>query len=708
MKRWSALASTILVVSLLGVSVAPAASAAPEAGRERAVAGAEADQITTLVVTVISGILRTFAEALRSAGLIEAANAFDWATDSWICAALGCDPPPPGTRVLMEPSHDGGFFAMPWPNDTRLSGDGTMDLVGFPFTDQNPLMRAILSAGAGVTEGFGINSATYFQTSSILDPASLPSVETTMTTASPILLVPLDEPSAPPVPLLIDFHESGSVSRPDNLLTLLPYPGHPLNEQARYAAVITDGVLDSGGEALIRSPLLDELDDPWSPLKPVNSARWTALREQRDAVYAYVEANTPWAASDVVAFSVFTTQDATGDMEAIAAAVEDLPDPQPLSISEGTCAGPAGDTRITGTVELPLWQEGERPYVLSGGDIVVGPDGKAVQQGTETVDFELAIPCGEAPPEGWPILVFMDGTGAGANADDISYFGSTDLPYAVGSVAPLYSGDRTVPGLPTELLFFNFLNPEAGRTNQLQQAADNLFLERMMEGLSFDGEELAAAGIVETNDEVVVVSGHSQGALTVPHALAVEDDLDGGILSSGGGGFYHALVHRGDTRPLVESLLGFPGEELDMFHPVLNALQAIAERGDAAVYGPHVEEAHVLAITGIQDGCSPLETQSHLATAAGWEVAHPLYFPVFGSASAETSTVDFPVSSNLPDGRTAVEVQLDTGHYGSSSHPELALSFLESLADGGTPVVEEPPEFISTPAFPCLRHDPLP
>lgn len=194
----------------------------------------------------------------------------------------------------------------------------------------------------------------------------------------------------------------------------------------------------------------------------------------------------------------------------------------------------------------------------------------------------------------------------------------------------------------------------------------------------------------------------------MPHALAVDSDLDAGLLSSGGGGLYHTLLHRGDIRPLVEGLLGIPGDELDMFHPIVQAVQAIAEGGDAAAYGPHIDQAHVLSISGIHDGCSPIETQTHLATSAGWEVAHPLYHPVFGSAAAETPTVDFPVSSNLPDGRTAVEVQLDTGHFGSIVHPELALSFLESLAGGQTPVVEAPPEFVSSPAFPCLRYDPLP
>src|SRR6185503_142371 len=109
--------------------------------------------------------------------------------------------------------------------------------------------------------------------------------------------------------------------------------------------------------------------------------------------------------------------------------------------------------------------------------------------------------------------------------------------------------------------------------------------------------------------------------------------------SAGGAGFYHSIVHRGDVRGLVDGLLGAQPGELDMFHPVLQALQTVAEIGDAANYAGRVDAAHVVLIGGRIDGCSPLETIAHLGTALGLPVAHPVYHPVFGTAALEPGVV---------------------------------------------------------------------
>ncbi len=240
-------------------------------------------------------------------------------------------------------------------------------------------------------------------------------------------------------------------------------------------------------------------------------------------------------------FTVFTTQDTTGEMEAIAAAVAALPLPTPVSRTAGNCSAPgAMRTTVSGELDLPKWQAGPYPYLSDGGGIVVG-GGMAVQQSLERVDFQMTFPCGPAPVDGWPIFLFMDGTGAFANSSFISELGgSVLLPYVVASIAPLYSGDRVVPGQASEFLFFNFLNALAGRTNQLQQTADMIYLRRIVEGIVLSAVETGAPGPVATNDAIIVIGGHSQGALTVPHALAVDPAFDGGFISSGGGGLYEA------------------------------------------------------------------------------------------------------------------------------------------------------------------------
>lgn len=617
--------------------------------------------------------------------------------------------------VAMEAEAGRGFFSLPWPNDVRKTAAGTLDLAGYPGSS-NAIGNRILTAGSAVTAAFGNNAAVFFQACGGLDAATLPSANQSITGSATALLVNLDSPSDPPVPLLADFKEAAANLRPARLLTLLPYPGHALRPASRYAAILFDG-LTYDGQPLVPAPLLAGLDQAWDASKPVDAVRWAALQAQRDEVYDYVDAHTTWSASHVVAFSVFTTQEPAAEMQAIAAAVEALPAPTPVSRTLGNCSASGADrTTINGKLDLPKWQAGSYPFTNSGGGIVVDA-GVAVQQSAERVDFQMTVPCGTAPANGWPIFVFMDGTGASAHSNYIPYVGVTGvfsprLPYVVAVIAPLYSGDRSVAGLPPpydqgEFLYFNYLNPLAGRTNQLQQAADMIYLRRVVEGLTFAASETATPGSVGTDDGVVVIGGHSQGALTVPHVLAVDDHFKGGFISAGGGGLYQTVLHRGDVRPLVDAFLGAAPGELDMFHPVPHALQTLAEAGDSANYAPLVDVAHVLSIGGLIDGCSPLEVVSIIGTGMGLPIVQPLVHPMFGALAFEPGTTVLPVTANLPGGRTGLTVELDTGHFGSVTNPNLGRSFLTSMAAGGAPTVNVAALFSDTDPG-CDRYDPLP
>jgi len=271
-------------------------------------------------------------------------------------------------------------------------------------------------------------------------------------------------------------------------------------------------------------------------------------------------------------------------MSAIAAAIEALPPPAPVSRGTGSCPNGMSAATVFGQLDLPRWQQGVPPYSTSGGAVVV-ENGKAVRQSTERVDFEATYPCGPAPAQGWPILLYMNGTGACPGSHHVTELGhdqfSSPLPYVV-------AGDPA-------LLFFNYLNPLAGRTNQLQQAADMLYLRRVLEGLVLSAAETGSPLPVETNYDIVVIAGHSQGALTVPHALAADPSLDGGFLSAGGGGLYLTLLQRGELRDFIEAVAGRSLAELDVSYPLVHALQTLSEVGDAANYGALIRDAHVLS-----------------------------------------------------------------------------------------------------------------
>ena len=641
------------------------------------------------------------------------------------CEVFGCKPEPGGTTVRFDPAED-AFFASPWPSDTRRLADGSLDLTGFPGRDTLPIADLVLSLGEAATFGFGTNSAIYFQTTAPVDLASVPVVaEVSLGERSHVMLLDLDDPEAPRVPLLAMVNHDASDLRPANLLAVLPYPGHPLRADTRYAAVVFDGVRDMAGDPLAPSPTIAALDGDAPP--GVDAGLWENLRDQRDETLAAVRSQTMWHPTEVVAFSVFTTQDVTREMDAVATAVTELPAPELLSRTPNSEPCSVGETsRSRGRIALPVWQAGERPYIVSGGDIVLDVDGRAVQQAEEMgadgqgVLVDVAVPCGPAPADGWPMLLFMDGTGGSANAS-IPELGP-DLPYVVVSIAPMFSSDRAVAAPPPfddpGFQFFNYANPLGARNNQIQQAADMLYLQRAVAALTFETGE-AGGGIDGRIDvDTVVMAGHSQGATTLPLTLASTDDVRGAFLSASGGGLAHSVVHRGDVRDILEDLLGIGPDELDLFHPYPQLLQTFAEVGDPTNFA-HRVSADVVMYAGLSDGCTAIEVSTQLATALEVPVVNPLArSPLFGidlwghdadwRSDFEPPVAAAPVSQNLADGRTGAVVQVDTGHFGASRYPAIGRTFVDSIAAGGPTVIdpgETPP---LAPGASCPRHTPVP
>jgi hypothetical protein len=648
--------------------------------------------------------LLDLADVADARGDRPAADRFQHDADELECRVFRCPAPVGRVTVAMDPTTSGGFMSMPWPADTRRNADGTIDLTGFPGR-ANPLVDLVLGNGSAVTHGFGTNAAVYMQTTGPLDPATLPTADQSVGERATTMLLDLNNPEAAPVPLLSNYKPTSTPLRPGNLIALLPYPGHPLTPGHRYAAVAFNRLLDTRGLRLAPSPLLKQLNGP-SPAG-VPAATWNELRAERDATIHAVRTRTEWHPRDVVAFTVFTTQQITPELQAIAAAIRSLPSPAPVSRASGSCSPGVSQASIYGTLDLPKWQAGTSPYTLDGGQIVVGSDGHAIQQSTERAVFQMAWPCAPAPARGWPILLFMDGTGAGPNATFISQLDEPQhpLPYLVLSIAPLYSGDRFVPNpvLPGDLNFFNFVNPLAGRTNQLQQAADMLYLKRVAQGIKLAPSEAFGGVAPNTDNRTVVIAGHSQGAVTLPLTLAADPTIRAAFESSGGAGLYDSIVHRGDVReflaPFVPTLPG----ELDKFLPAVQAVQTIGEIGDAANYAPLVRTADVAVYAGWVDGCTTIESTIHLANALGIQVANPIGGPVFGSARFEPSVVALPVSKNLRHRRTGVMVEVNDGHFGASFNPSIGRSFVDSIAKGGPATVDPGPLGSNPPSPPCLR-----
>ena len=486
---------------------------------------------------------------------------------------------------------------------------------------------------------------------------------------------------------MVDFRDDPTTYRPGNLLTLLPYPGHPLEEKTRYAVIVLEGVVDADGIPLLPSPLLAELDEPWDAGKPVGAAEWAALQAQRDEVIDYVDQHTAWQTEQVVAFTVFTTQDATGEMNAVAAAVAALPAPTPVSRGTGNCTPSAVRATVSGPLDLPKWQAGPYPYTLSGGGIVVVA-GQAVQQGTERSILKMTFPCG--PPPGQRLAdPALHGRHRGIGRSRQSSPSSARaaavhrrLDRAALQRRPRRSARRARAAL------LQLLNPLAGRTNQLQQAADMIYLKRVVEGIVLSAAETNTSAPVDTDDDIDVIIGHSQGALTIPaHACRrsrVRRRLHLGrrrrFLPQHHSSRRRAHARRRHSRHRRRASSTCSTRSSTRCRP--SPRSATLPTTPATLPRAHRLASAARSTAARRSRSSPISAPR---SARGRQSAVPTVLRILIASSLRPSTL--PVTGNLTDGRTGVTIQLDTGHFGAITNPLIGRTFVESLAGGGTPTV---------------------
>jgi len=362
----------------------------------------------------------------------------------------------------------------------------------------------------------------------------------------------------------------------------------------------------------------------------------------------------------------------------------------------------------TGTYPGPNFQEGDVPYSVSGGAIVLGSDGLPVVQRMEDLRVAITVPPGPTPAGGWPVVIYAHGTGGNyvsfVNNGTAARLAAQGLA-AVG-IDQVLHGPRNPGGNP-DVDFFNFQNPDAARNNAVQGAADDFTVVRLIQGFSFDDN-----GTVVTFDPSrIYFFGHSQGGLTGPLFLAYEPEVKGAVLSGAGALLYQALLTKTepfDIASLVPSLIRDP--DVDENDPILAILQTWVERSDPANYGPllvrHPPDGPggsplppkpIYQSEGFIDHYAPNPTIESFATSIGVAQVGPLKSTVDGLALRGQQTLTAPVSDNL-DGVTAVLLQYDQasgsdGHFVVFDVPAAqtqSAQFLGTLADTGTATLVAP------------------
>lgn len=611
-----------------------------------------------------------------------------------VLGALGCEAPAAfvarPTRVTFEPaSRD--FWSVPLPSELRRQSDGTFNLDRWPGP-RSSLVTAWLASADARVDGWGVNAGVFFPLSGAVDVATLPDARAAMTPEASIFFVDVTKGSPEygrRFPLEVTFTAEAAPFRPANLLAVVPVAGFVRRARTTYAVVVTDAVRDVTGAPLGRSEAfhaaLERLDGAdvraVEALAPLRSFLDESRSERRR----------------VVGGTVFTTIDPHASLTKLSAWVEALPPPtleQPFTRLEGA----ARFDLYTARHRVPHIQSGNKP---GRGKIVWSADGQTpVQQGTQSVRLSLSIPNGPMPAAGWPLMLYLHGSGGeyregmdrgplqptttrDKQGDPPPNTGPADWLAAKGIAVmgfdfPLHGDRETPPDTTGRMLYDVFGDIDSSVDNMQVSAMEVQVLTRLLaQGLTVD----TPRGPMRFDLTRLTAMGHSMGS-TIGIPVATVDPRVQAWVFSGAGGLITEIA-TSTTYPvrlqdLVSQLLGFEGSALiDRAHPLLHGFQSLWDFTDPSAKARHVAleplpgktARPALLPQGLIDGYFHPWAQTSVAVSLGVTHAGP---------SLNATTVDtlelagrpvraaFPVAGTV-NGVTVASTQVDTpfdlGHF---------------------------------------------
>jgi hypothetical protein len=566
---------------------------------------------------------------------------------SALCAACSG---PPGATALYDTSRP-DFFAQPWPSQDRLSqgqdGRLRLDLNGF-YNPGAGIGQYLQTIGGAPLGGFGTHSSIYFRFDAPIDPTTLPADSAASVAAEATAFVVDVTPGSPDygrrTPVRAHFSTDEGLYIKKNWLALLPEPGFPLRGATRYAAVLTDGLRAADGGPVKRAPTLPAVPDDVAAALGVPPAH-------------------------VVSFTVFSTQDPTSIMHQLRDAVLlQAPPPVPLGLQYDGINKARTFDLYEGTYLGPNFQEGDPPYVHSGGAIHKDDFGHPIVVRLENLRFALTVPRAPMPPGGWPVVLYAHGTGgdylsfvgdgsAATAAQAKDEDGNVIANLAMISIDQVLHGPRDPTMSDPDFTFFNLQNIAAARDNPKQGALDDFQLLRLVQSFS-----VAAAPVtgnpLRFDASHIYFKGHSQGGLTGPLFLAYEPGIKAAILSGAGADLAFSLL--GKTQPvdipkLVDALVG---ENVDEYHPLLAMVQTYFEDTDPGNYGRlffreppfDLPPKSIYQSLGVVDHFTPIPTIKALALAMGVQPANPMIEPIDALPLDGLSWGDAPITKNVAGG----------------------------------------------------------
>lgn len=638
-----------------------------------------------------------------------------------------------GPMLVLDASGQGGFFDLPWPSDARLTPAGAPDLAGLP----NPLNKDFIDKIydlAGDCRGFSPSGGLYLRfDAAIQAPPDDPLLSVHPDSA--VLLVDID-PSSPERLARRPFHAQVTTIdrsyRPAHVLQLLPVPGIALRPKTTYAAIVLRRLGAQGAPFLGQPDALTELLAGAAPQGALGARLQQAYAPLPQALF-----DLRIHPDDVAAATVFTTGDPTESLVRQVAHVAASPPPaivQPLVRRDVY----TDYTALKGAFAAPAYQQGAPPFLV-GGRQVVDAQGLPVVQRHEPAEFQLSVPRGRMPAAGFPLYLYVHGTGGTADqAIDRGWRPSKTTPPVPGSgiasiIAPkgwasACAAGHMSPGRVGVLsadgyAAYNVVNPVAMRDNFVQMVLEQVHFKNLLLSLRIDpalcpGTDASAApdGKVRFDPRLIVLSGQSLGSYLTGMLAGSHDAFAGAVLTGAGGTWVEFAFGPKDPfdLELVLQLLACPpGETLDRFHPVVTAFDLAVGRADNTHYVRRLfrdrpagrAPPHVLVVEGHDDLQVPTNLQRALVLAMRADLAGPEVGPRAQDQVAPIlpwggqRQLPYPAGGNvtLPSGevRTCVVVRyledgIFDGHYVIVQRPEpkrQVAEFLEAIAAGQTPIV---------------------
>jgi len=585
---------------------------------------------------------------------------------------------PTVARSVFEPTADltdsDRFYDMPWPSDLRLTARGTPNVEGFPKSEQGSILFGLLEV-AGERPGWPTNPVAYFQFShDVGTKLDIGTVHTTLD--APLVLIDVD-PDSPSrgevIPCVAEpLGEDLYVRAP--MLAVAARPGFILWADRTYAFVVRKSLGEHSDLPVESAPAFEALKPGGAGSSdPGVAALYEPLWQTLDEVGV--------DSADVVAATVFTTGDvvrqthemSNGVLAQHSVTIDELAlDPADGTQHERYC-------ELHATVRYPQFQKGTVPFEVDG-NLVLDDAGVPVKQGEIEAPVVIAIPKGEMPPDGYPLNLYLHGSGGFSytvvdrgSAPDVEAPGKG--PAHELAAFGIASAGSALPANPErlkgagELAYLNFDNPKAMPSTFRQGVFEQrLFLRALLE-LSIDPAVLAGcdgptlpAGetAFRFSDQRVTAMGQSMGGMYT-NMLGATEPLIQAAVPTGAGGYWSVMVFDTTLVPGAGALLGLlidTKQTLGFTHPSFGILEMAFEPAEPMVYMPRLArrplDGHptrsVFDPVGIEDTYFATIVYDAAALAYGHQQAGEEVWPTMQDALALAGldgVVSFPVKQNL-------------------------------------------------------------